>query len=234
MRGSATLAARDPGHDVLLVVGLTSSLPLVSGTFDELGVARVGGRHLIVRGYADLEERKLYADAFRDLLPEERELALEARRHHKTAVVLLHEIGHAFGADHEIDQDSIMNATYSHRAHALGAQARKVMLEAIDQRAGRASRTAEPGGAIAAIEPRPQAARRTAPLVFYVTPSGAVERDGKIVDGIDLDNLLEDARAQDRGAEITIMRSRKAPQAALTTIVDRATAIGLKISISMY
>src|SRR6187549_2873095 len=52
----------------------------------------------IVRGYADLEERKRYADAFPDLRPEERALALEERRRHKTAVVLLHEIGHTFGA----------------------------------------------------------------------------------------------------------------------------------------
>src|SRR6187402_3305633 len=128
------LAERDPGSDVLIVVGLLSSLPLVSATFDDLGYASVGGRHLIVRGYADLEERKLYADAFRDLLPEERELSLEARRHHKTAVVLLHEIGHIFGSDHDVDQDTIMNASYSHRASAFSAKAREVMLRTIDQR----------------------------------------------------------------------------------------------------
>src|SRR5262245_7263923 len=103
------LAERDPGHDVIAVVGLTSSLPLVSATFDDLGYAGLGGRHRIVRGYADLEERKLYADAFRDLLPSERELALDARRRHKTAVVLLHELGHTFGADHGAEQDTIMS-----------------------------------------------------------------------------------------------------------------------------
>src|SRR5262245_39499104 len=128
------LAERDPGRDVLVVVGLTSSLPLVSATFDELGLASVGGRHLLVRGYADLEERKLYTDAFRDLLPEERELSLASRRHHKTAVVLLHELGHTFGAGHDVDQDTIMNASYSHRAGAFSATAREMMLQAIDHR----------------------------------------------------------------------------------------------------
>src|SRR5215813_7207543 len=42
------LAERDPGQNAFIVVGLTSSLPLVSATFDELGCASVGGRHLIV------------------------------------------------------------------------------------------------------------------------------------------------------------------------------------------
>jgi hypothetical protein len=150
------LAERDPGRDVLLVVGLTSSLPLVSATFDELGYASVGGSHLIVRGYADLEERKLYADAFRDLLPEERELSLEARRHHKTAVVLLHEIGHTFGADHDADQDTIMNASYSHRAGSFSTQARDVMLRTIDRRLGRASTTGEVRETTAATKPPPR------------------------------------------------------------------------------
>jgi hypothetical protein len=235
------LAGRDPGHDVLLVVGLTSSLPLVSATFDDLGYASVGGRHLLVRGYADLEERKLYEDAFRDLLPEERELALLARRHHKTAVVLLHEIGHTFGADHDADHDTLMNASYSHRASSFSSQARDVMLRTLEQRLGRAS---SPGGesreTIATIKPPPkpsgssEPAGPAGPLVFHVTPSGNVELGGKTVSTVDIDNLLEAAFARDRNTEVIVRRSRKAPAAALEPIVDRATAIGLKVSITMY
>jgi hypothetical protein len=228
------LAERDPGHDVLIVIGLTSSLPLLSATFDELGSAVVGGRHLIVRGYADLEERKLYADAFRDLLPEERELALEARRHHKTAVVLLHEIAHTFGADHEVDQGTIMNASYSHRASAFSPRVRDVMLRTIDQRLGRASSTGEAREPTATIEPKPQAPVRTGPLVFYITSSGNVEIDGKVIEEYEVDNLLEAARARDRNTEIIIMRSRSAPTAALGKVFDRAMAIKLKVSISLY
>ena len=228
------LAERDPGRNALLVVGLTSSLPLVSATFDELGYAGVGGSHLLVRGYADLEERKLYADAFRDLLPEERELALEHRRQHKTAVVLLHEIGHAFGAGHDDKQDTIMNASYSHRSGSFSAQAHEVMRQAIDRRIGRASSTGEPRETTAAIKPPPQTSGGTGPLVFYVTPSGDVESSGKVVDNSEVDNLLQDAFARDRNTEVLIRRSRKAPAAALVPVVDRATAIGLKVSISMY
>ena len=119
----AALMERDPGRDVFAVVGLTSSLPLVSATFDELGVANLGGLHLVVRGYADLEERKLYADAFRDLLPEEREPFLQSRREHKTAVVLLHELGHVFGFAHDPDEHTIMSANYSPRATAFSPAA---------------------------------------------------------------------------------------------------------------
>ena len=95
------LMEHDPGSDVFGVVGLTSSLPLVSSTFEQLGVASMGGRHIVLRGYADLEERTMYANAFPDLRADERELALVHLRHHKMAVILLHELGHNFGAGHE-------------------------------------------------------------------------------------------------------------------------------------
>jgi len=228
------LEERDPGRDVLIVVGLTSSLPLVSATFDDLGYASVGGRHLILRGYADLEERKLYADAFRDLLPEERELSLQARRHHKTAVVLLHEIGHNLGADHDADADTLMSASYSHRASSFSPQAREVILRTLDRRLGRGAGTGEPREAPLAIAPSPKPSVPAGPLVFYINPSGALEAGGKVIDHIDLDNLLEDAFARDRTMEVLIRRSRAAPSSALATIVDRATAIGLKVSIAVY
>ena len=231
------LAERDPGGDVLIVVGLTSSLPLVSATFDELGYASVGGRHLMVRGYADLEERKVYADAFRDLLPEERELSLEQRRHHKTAVVLLHEVGHIFGYDHDVDPDTIMHASYSHRASAFSAKAREAMLRTIDQRIGRAG---SPGEAretretTAAIGPPPRAPARAEPLVFLVTPSDDVESGGKLVNQREASDLLEAAFAQNHGTEVIIKRARAAPKDKLEWIVARATEIGLKVSITVY
>ena len=230
----AALAERDPGDDVLLVVGLTSSLPLVSATFDQLGYAAVGGQHLIVRGYADLEERKLYAEAFQDLRPEERELSLDARRHHKTAVVLLHEIGHTLGFEHDAEQDTIMYASYSHRAGSFSAQARETMLRTLDRRLGRDASTGETRETVAAIEPRPRASSPAGPLVVHVTPSGALESGDKVIDQVDLDKLLEEARAQGRNTEVIIKLSRKAPANALEPIIDRVTALGLRASITKY
>jgi hypothetical protein len=216
------------------VVGLTSAMPLVSATFDDLGYASVGGRHLVVRGYADLEERKLYEEAFRDLRAEERELALEERRHHKTAVVLLHELAHTFGADHDTGADTIMNASYSARASTFSPRAREVMVRTLDGRLGRASSTGEPRRVTAAIQLPRAAARHAAPVVFYITPSGDVESGGKVLDGIDIDNLLEDTFARDRDTEIIIKRARKVRTSALERIADRAMAIGLTVSITMY
>ena len=46
----AVLADHDPGDDVVWVMALTSSLSLVAGSFEQLGVARLGERHLVVRG----------------------------------------------------------------------------------------------------------------------------------------------------------------------------------------
>jgi hypothetical protein len=233
------LAQGDPGTGVFLVVGLTSALPLVSATFADLGYASVGGRHLIVRGYANLEERKLYADAFRDLTSEERELALLQRREHKGAIVLLHEIAHALGADHDPEEHTIMSASYSHRAGSFSAQAREGVLQTLDQRLDRRPGRGSGAGdaretTAAAASPPPRPSGPPGRLVFHVTPSGGMEIEGKAVDTVDVDNLLEDAFAQRRDTEVVIMRSRKAPADALARIVDRATAIGLKVSISMY
>jgi hypothetical protein len=226
------LAARDPGTDVFAVVGLTSSLPLVSATFDELGIANVGGRHLMVRGYADLEERKLYEDAFRDLLPEERELALEQRRQHKTAVVLLHELGHALGLEHDDVEDFIMSASYSIRASKLSSSSKERMLAAINVRVGRSD---APAVTPATVPIPATAAEPSGPLVFHVTVDGSIKRGDKIMDEFDLDNLLDDAFARDPKTEIVIRRARKAPANAIEKIVSRATAIGLtRVSISLY
>jgi hypothetical protein len=79
----------DPGDDVVWVVGLTSSLSLVAASFEQIGVARLGGRHLVVRGHADLEERAAFERGFPDLDRDEREAVLEARRRHKTTAVLV-------------------------------------------------------------------------------------------------------------------------------------------------
>ena len=128
------LAAHDPGDDVVWIVGLTSSLSLVSATFDQLGLAQGGGRYLVVRGYADLEERRSFDRAFPDTSSEERELVHEARRRHKTTTVLLHELAHSLGALHETETDWIMNGSYSHLAASIGDANRELMLIMLDDR----------------------------------------------------------------------------------------------------
>jgi biopolymer transport protein ExbD len=238
------LRERDPGTDVFAVVGLTSSLPLVSSTFDELGLAMIGGRHLVVRGYADLEERKLYANAFPDLRPEERELALVHLRHHKTAVVLLHELGHIWGFEHETDSSTIMNAAYSSHATAFSEQSRVVILRTIDQRLQRASSTPEPSkpettkpdttpdsastAATAATTAQPAAAVvHREPIVIRVTKTGQFVVDGKRMTADALDAMLAAAAADDPRTKIVIKEARKVPAGVVGALLDRAKASGL-------
>ena len=219
------LRERDPGSDVFAVVGLTSSLPLVSATFDELGVANLGGRHLVVRGYADLEERKLYADAFRDLLPEEREPFLQSRREHKTAVVLLHELGHNFGFAHDPEEHTIMSANYSPRATAFSPAARETITRTLDQRRGRGG-PAAPADAPAPtpiyVEPEP-----SGPPVFHITATGDVLLRGKPATDADIDAALRTAAETSKHTKIVIQREMNAPSEATTRVVSRARALGM-------
>jgi biopolymer transport protein ExbD/predicted Zn-dependent protease with MMP-like domain len=234
----AALVEHDPGDDVFAVVGLTSSLALVSSTFEELGMAMLGGRHLMLRGYADLEERKLYANAFPDLRAEERELALVHLRHHKTAVVLLHELGHIWGVEHETDSKTIMHAAYSNHATAFSEHARVVMLRTIDQRLRRTPSApeaivAQPAsapapGAAPAAEPAPRAPIvRREPIVIRVTKAGHTVVDGKRLSADALDALLKGAFADDPDTKIVIKEDRRVPAGAVGSVLDRAKAIGL-------
>ena len=130
----AALARMDPGDDAAFVVGLTSSLSLVSATFDQIGIAMVGGRHLMVRGHADLEERQAFERAFPSIGRDEQETVLEARRRHKTVTVLLHELAHSLGALHETESGWVMNASYSHQAASISDRNRELMLIVLEDR----------------------------------------------------------------------------------------------------
>jgi len=131
---AAELAAMDPGDDVAWVFGLTSALPLLSQTTDELGVAEVLGTHVVLRGYNDVEERKAFARAFPDISEAEREEVHDARRRHKQTVVLVHELGHTLGAPHETDRTWIMSAYYSPQQASFSDRSRELMMIAVADR----------------------------------------------------------------------------------------------------
>ncbi|MEO8698785.1 MAG: biopolymer transporter ExbD [Kofleriaceae bacterium] len=227
------LQAMDSGTDVFAVIGLTSSLTLVSATFDEIGYATVGGRHIMLRGYADLAERKMYANAFSDLRADEREDALGARREHKTAVVLLHELGHNLAMGHANETDVIMSGTYSIRAAGFNGEARDFLMAAIDRRLGRtseapavATQTAATTTVAAPATPKAPVVHH-APIIIRVTKAGGVVIAGKPIDAAALDALLGEAAGQDPETEIVIHNDKNPPVGAVGGVIDRAKAAGL-------
>ncbi|HEX4455662.1 MAG TPA: biopolymer transporter ExbD [Kofleriaceae bacterium] len=225
------LEQRDPGDDVLAVIGLTSSLSLVTASFEQLGLANMPGRHAVLRGYADLEERAAFGRAFPDLSPDEREAALEARRRHKTTVTLLHELAHDLGADHEPTADTIMNATYSDHAAAFSEQARTVALATIDARLHpeRAVLATAPPPTLPPPAPTLSPPRKHAELTVKLAPTGATAIDGTILTPAALDERLRDVAARDPSTELVIAAPRGTPRALIVKLMDRARAQGLSL-----
>jgi biopolymer transport protein ExbD len=227
------LQERDPGDNVFAVVGLTSKLPLVSATFDELGLGALGGRHIMLRGYADLEERKMYANAFPDLRAEEREVALVHLRHHKTAVVLLHELGHVLGVGHETDSETIMSPTYSNHATAFSPEAREVMLRSVDMRLHRGEARTELAAApklpVVTEEKAPPAPVVTVahePITIRVTRQKTTLVEGKLLAADKLDAMLKTTFSEDPTTRIIISQDRNLPAGVLGDLIDRLKAIG--------
>lgn len=215
------LGTVDGGDGALCVIGLTSSLGLVSATFDLLGVAQVGGRLMMLRGYADIEERRGFAAAFPDLSADERENAHASRRIHKMTTVFLHELGHNLGVQHEDVADTIMNAHYSHHAAAFTAPARKAAQLTLDYRLGRS--TEIPAATLAAHQPEKS----------HGTMLVRIAKDSYVIDGRSYDeseaNIVFSTQASvDPEIDVVIEHDRDVPRAAVTATVDRAKAMGLK------
>jgi biopolymer transport protein ExbD len=224
----AALAEADPGDNVLSVVGLTSSISLVSATFEQLGVAHLGGNHLVVRGYADLEERKGFEARFTELRAEERDLLYQSRRRHKTTAILLHELAHNLGAAHVADEATLMNALYSERAAAFDAHSRDVILAALDARVrpARAPAADHPAVAVVAAAHTPEPAHH-AKLFVRIDDAGRRFIAGQLVDTDTLDDLLRMSQRDDPDTEIVIKATARAPRPAIVDLLDHAKTAGL-------
>jgi matrixin len=224
------LAELDPGDEVRTVVGLTSSLGIVAASFEKLGVAEVGGHHMILRGYADLEERKTFDRLFTELRQEERELLYQARRRHKTTGVLLHELGHNLGAEHVPDEDTLMHDTYSEHATTFDPRSRGVILAGFDHWLHRAQPAATDPAANAAPAARPFA-RAATQLVIDLDATGKATANGAPLDSAQLDALFA---GPDRPGEVVLRYGKTTPPEARNAVIGRAQAAGVRVSLVRY
>ncbi len=130
----ADLEAHDPGDGVTFVIGMVSSLSNVSIGFEQLGMARILGRHLVLRGYADQAEHADFLRGLPTLDDHAREALHDARRQHKQTTLMLHELAHALGAVHETDPSWIMTDSYTAQVSTFSDQSRKLMQLVIEAR----------------------------------------------------------------------------------------------------
>ncbi|MBL8920536.1 MAG: hypothetical protein JNJ54_16855 [Myxococcaceae bacterium] len=103
----------DAGDDVDLVLGWVSGLTVVELSLDKLGVARLGGRHAVLRAVDDRAEAEAFKRAFTALDLDEREDLSRARRRHKETTLLLHEWAHTLGAPHDGHESGCLFPMYT-------------------------------------------------------------------------------------------------------------------------
>lgn len=107
------LSVLDPGEGVDWVVGLVSSVPRFTESFDELGMAALPGRHFVLRDLFAAAERKAINDSFDQMTASKRDEIYKERLKHKRLVVFLHEWAHTMGGLHSRRQDTILYPVYN-------------------------------------------------------------------------------------------------------------------------
>lgn len=125
----------DPAVDVDWVVVLASPLRMVALSPDQLGMGEMLGRHLALRAMSDPDELEAIEQAFDELSESERAKLYAARKRHKSATVLLHEVGHTLGMPHELDLHSMMSAKYDEKAAAFSPHSARIGRRALELRA---------------------------------------------------------------------------------------------------
>lgn len=220
------LAQADDGNGVLTVIALTSSLSLTTATFEQLGVANLGGRHIALRGYADVEERKIFEASFTELRAEERDLLYQARRRHKTTAILIHELAHNLGADHVDTADTLMYPNYSERSSSFDAHSQQIILASLDERLQR--RTTAPATTLAAASATAPRPAQHAKMLLGIDAAGHPMMGGHAIDLDTLDELFRMTRKDDPDTEVVVRASPSAPRTAVVTVIDHAKAAGLQ------
>ena len=149
------LEGMNPGGDDEWVVGLVTSLTFASATFDDLGVARTGGRHMVVRSLANYQERDAIYKLLNTLDKAERERLYIARRQHKELIVFLHEFAHTLDVPHHDFPGMVMYSHYDPQTASFTAANEEFIKKALSKRHERSqalARAEEVRGQISAFD----------------------------------------------------------------------------------
>jgi hypothetical protein len=114
------LERSDNAEGVDLVIGLVAAMPVFPGSVDNLGMARLLGRHMLLRGLHEVAEYDLLRSTFDILTAGEREALLLRRRLHKEQVLFLHEWAHTLGVIHAKRPSSVMYPSYEAQQSGFG------------------------------------------------------------------------------------------------------------------
>jgi hypothetical protein len=131
----AALRDEDSGDGADLVLGLVGALSIATSDFDQVGLAILGGKHLVVRAPNVAGEYEAVEKAFDELREEDRARLRRERLHHREVAVLLHEIGHALGAGHDDVAASLMRPTYDAKMAGFDDASIAAMREGISRKA---------------------------------------------------------------------------------------------------
>ena len=129
------LTEDDAADDVDWVVGLASAVPRFAASADDLGIAPLLGRHLVMRAMSDAHEYEAIQTAFSELSEAERLNLYRARKQHKLCTVFLHELAHTLGVPHERPPSSLMNPRYQLQASGLSDEATEIVRASLATRA---------------------------------------------------------------------------------------------------
>ncbi len=135
--GLKALEAVDkPDDDTTWIIGYITPGDTAQKAISELGAARLLGRHVVVRAWAEKPETDVLATTLPDLDPGQRAEVLAAHRRHKQAVVLVHVLAQTLGAIDAADPTWIQNPLYSPKQSTISDRNRDLMQLAIDARLG--------------------------------------------------------------------------------------------------